>query len=131
MAKLNPVTLGILSFCAIPLVLSAPPSFRNGYSDVTLELSNTDLSLEIYDPPFQDVGFHIYRNAHITFTGQNNISAEAQDSMGFLVSGNNTTLNLESFEFVLDAINTASLRAEGGGDGHPRAGYKDANAGGK
>ena len=114
MAKLNVVTIGILSFCAVPFILSATPVFRNGYSDVTLELSNVDLSLDREDPPFQDIGYHIYRDAHITFTGRNNITTYAADSIGFLVSGNNTTLNLESFDFDLEGLNSAALRAEGG-----------------
>lgn len=114
MAKLNAVTIGILSFCAVPFILSATPVFRNGYSDVTLELSNVDLSLDREDPPFQDIGYHIYRDAHITFTGRNNITTNAADSIGFLVSGNNTTLNLESFDFDLEGLNSAALRAEGG-----------------
>ncbi len=114
MAKLNAITLGVLSFCAVPFILSATPVFRNGYSDVTLELSNVDLILDRNEPPLQDIGYHIYRGAHITFTGRNNITANAENSMGFLVSGNNTTLNLESFDFIMVGINSAALRAEGG-----------------
>ncbi len=117
MAKLNVITIAILSVWAVPFIISATPAYRNQYNAVEENVADVNLDLDSSNPGFEDIGYLLYDGARLTFTGSNSITATAENSMGFLVSGTNTTLNLESFGFTLDGPNTAALRIENGATG--------------